>query len=221
MKLLVKHGAAVKGETLIAALALDEWAQGKALDVLLTTRLEPGATATALAQGFAVQPHVVKRLVAKGVDWGWHNGEDDEALPLITAAERGDRDFVRALLDVGAPVDMRTKSGRTALGVAIDATAASGSGGGSPDHARVIELLVARGADVNRRFPDGRTPLYAAAESGDIRVINALLERGARVNEVVLDSLPIDAAEQYGHEPAARVLHAHGGRRARKSNMGD
>ena len=78
----------------------------------------------------------------------------------------------------------------------------------------------ARGVDVNRRLPDGRTPLFAAAESGELRVVNALLERGARVNDLVLDDTALDAAEQNSHQPAARVLHAHGARRARKTASG-
>jgi ankyrin repeat protein len=87
--------------------------------------------------------------------------------------------------------------------------------GGNADYARIVELLVARGADVNRRLPDGRTPLFAAAEGGELRVVNALLERGARVNDLVLDDTALDVAEQNSHQPAARVLHAHGARRAR------
>jgi len=68
---------------------------------------------------------------------------------------------------------------------------------------------------VNRRLPDGRTPLYAAAESGNIRIVNFLLDHGARVNDLVLDDTPIDGALQHGNTPAARVLFAHGGRHAR------
>jgi len=36
-------------------------------------------------------------------------------------------------------------------------------------------------------------------------------------NDLVLDDTALDAAEQNAHQPAARVLHAHGARRARKS----
>ena len=75
------------------------------------------------------------------------------------------------------------------------------------------------GANVNRRFPDGRTPLYAAAESGNIRVVNLLIARGARVNERVLYDTALDAAEQRGNTPAARVLAAHGGIRMNTNYM--
>lgn len=213
IELLVKHGARTKGDALVAALSLDESPQTPALDAVLAARLERGATAVALAQVWNLQPQMIKRLVAKGVDWSWHDGEDDAALPVLAAVQRGDRDYLRTLLDAGAPPDVHFKDGTCALGAAIDGAAT----GGNSDYARIVELLVARGVDVNRRLPDGRTPLFAAAESGELRVVNALLERGARVNDLVLDDTALDAAEQNAHQPAARVLHAHGARRARKS----
>jgi ankyrin repeat protein len=213
IELLVKHGARARGDTLLAALAHDEPVQSTIFDAVLAARLERGATAIALSQVWNPPPRAVKRLTAKGVDWSWHDGEDDAALPLLAAIQHSDRDFVRALLDAGAPVDAHFKDGTSTLGAAIDGAATSGN----DDFARIVELLVARGADVNRRLADGRTPLFAAAESGQLRVINALLERGARVNDLVLDDTALDAAEQNSHQPAARVLHAHGARRARQS----
>lgn len=212
IKLLAKHGARTKGDAIGAAVTLHESGHGAVLDAVLAAPLERGATATALASAFSVQTPVVKRLVAKGVDWSWHDGEEDAALPLLSAVQRGDRDYARVLLDAGAPAGTHYKDGTCALGAAIDGATNAGS-----DYARIVELLIARGADVNRRLPDGRTPLFAAAESGDLRVVTALLDRGARVNDLVLDDAALDAAEQNGHQPIARVLHARGARRARKT----
>jgi ankyrin repeat protein len=205
--LLVRHGARVKGDALVAAFERDETIRDDVLAAVLSAPLERGATAVALAEPSA-DPRAIKLLASRGVDWAWHDGEDDAALPVLAAVRRGDRDYVRALLDVGAPVDARYKAGTCALGEAIDGAAHGAA------YARIVELLLARGADVNRRLPDGRTPLFAAAESGDIRVLNALLERGALVNELVLNDTALDAAEQNGNQPAARILHAHGARRA-------
>ncbi|MBS2020185.1 MAG: ankyrin repeat domain-containing protein [Deltaproteobacteria bacterium] len=211
MKLLIARGAHVKAEALEAANGLDAPLHGRLLDILLAAKIERGATARALSSYVMWTPEETKRLVGKGIDWAWHDGEDDAALPLLSAISRGDRDLAKTLLDAGAPVNFRYKDGKCALGEAID-----GAQTNAPEAARLVELLIARGADVNRRLPDGRTPLFAAAETGDIRIINALLERGARVNEVVLEDSPLDAAEQNAHVAAARVLHAHGGRRATK-----
>ena len=212
IKVLVKHGARTRGDALAAVLALGDPAQAAPLDAVLAARVERGATAIALAS-VSVPASIVKRLTAKGIDWTWRDGEEDAALPLLAAVQRGDRDYVRALLDAGAPANFHYKDGTCALGEAID----NASRGGGTDYARIVELLVARGADVNRRLPDGRTPLFAAAEGGELRVVTALLDGGARVNDLVLDDTALDVAEQNAHQPAARVLHAHGARRARKS----
>lgn len=218
--LLVKHGARAMGDALSATLVVDDAVRDKVLDAVLTAKLEKGATAQALATALAPSERAAKLLIAKGVDWAWHDGEDDAALPLFAAVSRGDRDFAKTLLDAGAPVNQHYKDGSSAFGEAIDQV---GRGAG-PEAARMVELLVARGADVNRRFPDGRTPLFAAAETGDIRIINVLLARGARPNDRVLDDTALDAAESNSNVPAARVLHAHGGRRGPKlppPRMGD
>jgi ankyrin repeat protein len=209
VQLLLDRGARVTGDALAAALSLDDATRSAPLDALLALPIEPGVTAVALANATSANPRDLKRVVAKGIDWAWHDGEEDAALPVLAAVQHGDRDYVRALLDVGAPVDVHFKDGSSALATAID-NAASNSA-----QARIVELLVTRGANVNRRLPDGRTPLFAAAESGELRVVNFLLARGARVNDLVLDDMALDIADQNGHQPAARVLHAHGARRAR------
>jgi hypothetical protein len=204
--LLLDRGARVTGEALGAALSLDDASRPEVLDALLERPIANGVTATALARATNATREDVERVAKLGVDWTWRDGEEDEALPLLAAVHRGDRDYARTLLDMSAPVDVHFKDATTALAEAID---------GSDDaHARIVELLVERGANVNRRFPDGRTPLFAAAESGNIRVVNFLIAHGAHVNERVLDDTALDAAEQHSNIPAARVLSAHGGVRS-------
>ena len=210
IRALAARGARVGAEALETAIGLAEPARGPVLDAVLGGRLDPGATAAALAQASGERDGAtVRKLAARGVAWSWHDGEPDAAAPLIDAIERLDVPLVRAMLDAGAPVDQRLKDGRSTLGVALEKVATDAG-----DGARIVELLLARGAGVNRRLPDGRTALFAAAEVGDVRVIDALLDHGARVNDTVLDETALDAAERTGHLPAARVLHARGGRRA-------
>lgn len=209
VRLLLQHGAKVTGDALGAALSLEDSVRAEPLDTLLALPLQKGVTSAALASAFRADPADVKRLVKKGVDWAWRDGEDDAALPVVAATRHGNRDLVRALLDAGAPVDAHYKDGSCALAEAIDGSSSSA------EQARIVELLVTRGANVNRRFPDGRTPLFAAAEAGDLRVVNFLLARGARVDDLVLDDRALDIADQHGHQPVARVLHAHGAHRAR------
>lgn len=212
VKLLLDRGARVTAPALGAALSIeDAGARGEVLDALYASPIDKGMVSAALANAQRVDPSDLKQLLKKGggIDWAWHDGEDDEALPVISAIRRGERDTVRAFLDAGAPVDTRYKSGATALGEAIDLSMNE-----NPAAARIVELLVTRGANVNRRLTDGRTPLFAAAEAGNLRVVNFLLSKGAQVNERILDDTALDIAERNSHEPVARVLHAHGGRRA-------
>ncbi len=205
---LLQKGATTSGDALASAVSLGEPTRARVLSALLAAPLPPGATSVALANASAPPPpELVKTLLARGVDWAWREGESDAALPLVAAVQRGERDTVALLVAAGAPVDRRYKNGTCALGAAIESLDRG------TDFENLVEFLVAHGANVNRRLPDGRSPLFAAAETGNVRAITFLLDRGAIVNELVLDDTALDAAERNGHTPAARVLHARGGRR--------
>ena len=52
-----------------------------------------------------------------------------------------------------------------------------------PDH-EVLNMLIARGANVNAIHPQGHTPLHLAAEAGDPRAVEILLKNGADPNAV-------------------------------------
>ena len=97
--------------------------------------------------------------------------------PLMLAALKNEADAAAALLARGAAV---SKSGWAPLHYA----AASGS-------AVVLKLLLAHGAPVDARTPNGTTPLMMAARYGSEEAVDALLaagaDRGAR-NEQGLDA---------------------------------
>ncbi len=210
-KLLLAKHPDVSGEAIGSVIDLGEGeTRTKLLDTLLSGKLAPNATATALAHlDGENDAALMRRLTARGVAWTYHDGENDAIAPLVDAVEKQDVALVRLMLDAGAPADYHYKDGRCALGVAIDAATAQ-----SGEVERIVELLVSRGANVNRRLPDGRPPLFAAAESGDVRVVKAIVNAGARVNERVLDETALDAAERNGNTQVARVLDGHGARRA-------
>lgn len=210
IQMLLERNVAMTGEAFGAALSVADAAKRSVLvDKFLDAPMEKGFTAVALTRATKVEPAELKRIMKKGVDWAWHDGEDDAALPVVAAVRRGDRDTVRAFIDAGAPVDVQFKDGTSAMSEALDHS------GGGGDSARIVELLVQHGANVNRRLPDGRTPLFAAAEQGDLRIVNFLISKGARVNDMILDDTALDVAESNGHTPVARVIHSHGGHRGR------
>jgi ankyrin repeat protein len=106
----------------------------------------------------------LRKLVAElGV-----NAEDASGMtPLMLAAAFGTREAVSALLDAGADVKAQSRSGVTALHVAL-----AGCIGRAP--------ALDRGADVNAKTQLGATPLLiAASANGTEPVVSMLLEKGA------------------------------------------
>jgi ankyrin repeat protein len=52
-------------------------------------------------------------------------------------------------------------------------------------HSGIARLLIVRGAEVNAVDGDGKSPMMAACEKGDLRTVKALLTKGAAVEPVV------------------------------------
>jgi ankyrin repeat protein len=107
--------------------------------------------------------------------------------PLILAAEVNNLEAVKALLDAGADPLATTEHGTTALMLA--------SGGGTDvqrmrmpeERATAVEtakLLIERGSDVTTVGQYGWTALHAAAYQGLNDVIELLVSKGAKVDEM-------------------------------------
>lgn len=200
---LFAKGARIDGAGL-AALCGRAYMTGVLLEAALARRT-PGAIETALGSLDASVPEATaRRLASEGIDWGYHDGEDDAAMPLVQAISNRNEALARLLIDLGAPVTRVYKDGSSALQAAVTCSEGETACG------RITELLLARGADANRRFPDGTTPLFAAAEAGNGRVIRALLDHGARLETRVLRETAFNAAERQGNTAAARILAARG-----------
>ncbi|MBI3370626.1 MAG: ankyrin repeat domain-containing protein [Betaproteobacteria bacterium] len=101
-----------------------------------------------------------------------------------------------------------------------DIEAKDSGAGASPLHFAVmkgnrpiIELLVARGADVNSRTRNGTTPLHTAVLYARLEVAEFLIGKGANVNaESVSGATPLALAIAAKNEPIAARLKALGGR---------
>lgn len=113
--------------------------------------------------------------------------EETHELPIIRAAEKGDVDEVRRLLDAGENVNAYD-----GLGLITPLMAAAEKG-----HADVVRLLLDRKADVNARDgAEGLTALdYAeVGERPNPAVINMLSAAGGR-HGAVLDEVEAERAE--------------------------
>src|SRR5204862_564573 len=86
------------------------------------------------------------------------------ATRLVQAVERGDLTPIRAVLAQGARVNDRDGNGNTAFGMALRVVQSSSVPLTPPDP-RVLQLLLAHGADVNTKDEGGR-PLLLNALSG-------------------------------------------------------
>jgi ankyrin repeat protein len=143
--------------------------------------------------------------------------EDGGFTPLLFAARSGDVASADLLLAAGAKVDDPAPTGATPLVVATHS--------GNSDVAR---LLLERGADPNATGA-GYTPLHAAVLRGDLRVVEALVARKARIDAPLergtpvrrysqdfafsadlIGATPFWLAARYGDVPIMRALAAAG-----------
>lgn len=161
-------------------------------------------------------------------------GDTDDAARLHTAADEGDIDTVRGLLDAGVFVDVpavATKSpldrGVTPLHRAVAAGQLSvaqlllerGAAVGAcsrrgvtalhlaVEHPQMVRLLLQRGASADAVDQQDRTPLHWAARAGAAESVAALLGAGADADAVDVDRrTPLHDAVDVGAISAAGVL---------------
>jgi ankyrin repeat protein len=123
-----------------------------------------------------------ERLIHLGADVN-DSATDWWRTPLAWAADAGGAEAVELLLNRGADVNQDAVAGTTAL----HAVAMGGSSRGSRDpeaYCRTAEVLLAHGADVNRRATGdrGQTPLDDAVANNNDQVAAVLRKHGAQLS---------------------------------------
>jgi len=119
--------------------------------------------------------------------------------PLLRAAKSGDIAAMQALLEHGADPAATTNRGVNALMMAAGlGTTEQDTTGRHKTQAQAIaaiDLLLANGLDIDAADSRGRTALHGAALQGYDEVVQALYERGARLDAEDADGLtPLDTA---------------------------
>ena len=164
------------------------------LDEGLDPNLEADRVGTGLMIGaWEGNIAMMELFLGRGADIHRTNRHGEQALQL--AAWRGNVDAVRWLLDHGAEAN-RAGQEWSALHYAVFA-----------GQKQIAELLMARGADVNGRAPNGSTVLMMAAREGQEELARALLAAGADprpANE--MGETALTWAMRYGNLRVARMV---------------
>jgi ankyrin repeat protein len=124
------------------------------------------------------------------------NAQDES--PLMLAAIKGNIEAVKALIARDADVN---KPGWTALHYAAS--------GATPEHARIIALLLENHAYIDAASPNGTTPLMMAAHYGTVAAVKLLLDAGADPmlkNDLGLTA--IDFAHRANRAESAKLIAA-------------
>lgn len=211
VKLLLDKGAVLDVDTVLGGLG-DKTQTAALMEVFLAPSHKVAPDAAYLMIMNERDPKMIARLGAKGVNWAAEHPMFPPTPPLVLAARELDVERVRALLAAGAPVDRAGEGDETPLYSAIDVAPHD-----SADAATVVSLLLAKGANANKRTAGGRRPLHTAAEKGEEAIVKALLAKGAHVDDEVSGVTALEAAETGGYAEIAKLLIAKGAKKKKKA----
>ncbi|RYP49558.1 hypothetical protein DL768_004760 [Monosporascus sp. mg162] len=120
--------------------------------------------------------------------------------PLSYAAEQGEEEIVKLLLDKGVDVNNMDRYDRSPLSYAA-----------KQGRKEIVRLLLDSGADADSRDLYGRSPLSYAAEQGEEETVRLLLDRGAYADNMdERGRSPLSYAAENGHGEMVDVLLARG-----------
>ena len=118
------------------------------------------------------------------------------ASELHRAAERGNLNRVKELLNQGANIHALDRYGRQPIHWAA-------RGG----HLQIVKFLLNRGAKVNVRDKGSNQPIHFAANRGHLNVVKELLNRGAYINSPdFYGNTPLHIAAKAGKKSVAKEL---------------
>ena len=135
-----------------------------------------------------------ERMIIEGVNVNAKNTK--KYTPLMLAAEHGNIDTLKLLLNAGADINTQGCSDWTAL------TTAAFEG-----HTDAVRTLIEAGADIELKDYEGFTAMMITAMEGKVDVIKLLLDKGALITaKDQYGKTALMLAEENSNENAAQVL---------------
>ena len=135
----------------------------------------------------------------------WPNLHDYRQALLVYSSLNGNTSRMKLLFALGADAnefECQTANCWTPLYAAAAA-----------NQSEAVQLLLARGADVNKKLKRGQTSLMIASYHGDIEMVRLLISSGADVNSDCEGETALSFAKQKGHAELANLLIATGASR--------
>jgi len=175
-----------------------------------------------LASGYG-HVEVVKLLLEHGS--AVNSRDNTNVTSLHWASRNGHAKVVKLLLEHGSAVNSRDNTNATPLhwasmdgcmvmlrpGHWADIHWTPSDWATTRGHAKVVELLLKHGADVNARDDTGSIPLHSESSGGHVGVMELHLRRGAEVNaRDEMNFIPLHCASLGGYVEAIKLLLKHG-----------
>ena len=100
--------------------------------------------------------------------------------PLHHAAENGETEIARQLINAGATIEAKPTNASYGTGTALHLAAKRG-------HVDTIQMLIDKKAVIDATDSSSQTPLHYAARHGEVESVRALLKAGAKINATNTD----------------------------------
>uniref|UniRef100_A0A7S3ARW5 Uncharacterized protein n=1 Tax=Haptolina ericina TaxID=156174 RepID=A0A7S3ARW5_9EUKA len=138
----------------------------------------------------------VTELIAAAANVNHIQRDQDMATPAIAAAQEGNKECLRLLLEQPTlEIDRADQWGYAPCHMAC-----------KWGHPECLSLILAAGADPSCRTKDGATACHVAAEHDQVECLRSLVAAGANVELLCHGSTPYDVAVESGSEACIEYL---------------